>query len=70
MAAVCTASLSETLSHVCVAGVEHAEEDKVLTAYSQPNDPDLPQQWALYKLGLFTDSLPFNGQSDMGAWNR
>ncbi|CAL8463390.1 g2924 [Coccomyxa elongata] len=51
-------------------GVEHAEVDKVLTAYSQPNDPDLPQQWAMYKLGLFTDSLPVNGQSDMGAWNR
>ncbi|BDA48744.1 probable halolysin at N-terminal half [Coccomyxa sp. Obi] len=51
-------------------GIEHAEVDKVLTAYSQPNDPDLPQQWAMYRLGLFTDSLPVNGQSDMGAWNR
>lgn len=53
-----------------MSGVEHAEEDKLLKAYSQPNDPDLPQQWAMYKLGLFTDSPLVDGQSDMGAWNR
>ena len=39
-----------------IAGIEFAEEDKVLRAYSasQPNDPDLPQQWAMFQLGLFT----------------
>ncbi len=41
-----------------------------MRGYSQPNDPDLPQQWAMYRLGLFTDSVPINGQRDSGAWNR
>ena len=52
------------------AGVEFAEVDKVLSAYGQPNDPDLPQQWAMYKLGLFTSSHPINGVANAGAWNR
>ena len=35
------------------AGVEFAEEDCVLSAYSYtPIDADLPQQWAVYHLGL------------------
>ena len=50
-------------------GVEFAEEDGLLRGYSQPNDPDLPQQWAMYRLGLFTDGLA-GGASDRGAWNR
>ena len=52
------------------AGVEFAELDKVLSAYGQPNDPDLPQQWAMYKLGLFTSSHNINGMANAGAWNR
>ena len=52
-----------------LAGVEFAEEDRVLSAYSTPNDPDLPQQWALYRLGLFTDT-PLQRGSTQGAWNR
>ena len=33
-----------------LADVEFAEEDKVLSAYAaKPNDPNLPQQWALYQ---------------------
>lgn len=52
------------------AGVEFAELDKVLSAYGQPNDPDLPQQWAMYKLGLFTSSHNINGVANAGAWNR
>ena len=52
------------------AGVEFAELDKVLSAYGQPNDPDLPQQWAMYKLGLFTSSHSINGVANAGAWNR
>ncbi len=52
------------------AGVEFAEVDKVLSAYGQPNDPDLPQQWAMYQLGLFSSSLPVNGLQAQGAWNR
>ncbi len=51
------------------AGVEFAEEDRVLSAYATPNDPDLPQQWALYRLGLFTDT-PLQRGSNQGAWNR
>jgi hypothetical protein len=49
--------------------VEFAEEDRVLSAYATPNDPDLPQQWALYRLGLFTDT-PLQRGSNQGAWNR
>lgn len=52
------------------AGVEFAEEDRVLSAYSYtPNDPNLPQQWAMYRLGLFTDT-PLQRGADQGAWNR
>jgi len=51
------------------AGVEFAEEDRVLSAYATPHDPDLPQQWALYRLGLFTDT-PLQRGSNQGAWNR
>ncbi len=51
------------------AGVEFAEEDRVLSAYTTPNDPDLPQQWAMYRLGLFTDT-PLQHGIDQGAWNR
>ncbi|KAK9839437.1 hypothetical protein WJX81_001957 [Elliptochloris bilobata] len=50
-------------------GVEFAEEDRVLSAYSTPNDPDLPQQWAMYRLGLFTDT-PLQRGTNQGAWNR
>ena len=50
--------------------MEFAEEDRVLSAYSYtPNDPDLPQQWAMYRLGLFTDT-PLQRGADQGAWNR
>lgn len=52
------------------AGVMFAEVDKVLSAYGQPNDPDLPQQWAMYKLGLFSQSYAVNGVQNVGAWNR
>ncbi len=52
------------------AGVIFAEVDKVLSAYGLPNDPDLPQQWAMYKLGLFSQSYAVNGVEDVGAWNR
>lgn len=54
------------------AGIEFAEEDKQLHAYSwpHPDDPDLPKQWAMYQLGLFQ---PTPGQQDstpLRAWNR
>ena len=62
--------MPDTCDTLACAGVEFAEVDKVLSAYGQPNDPDLPQQWAMYKLGLFTDSHPVNGLQDAGAWNR
>ena len=52
------------------AGLMFAEVDKVLSAYGQPNDPDLPQQWAMYKLGLFSQSYAVNGLQNVGAWNR
>ena len=64
----CTARASR--SGLMCAGVEFAELDKVLSAYGQPNDPDLPQQWAMYKLGLFTSSHNINGVANAGAWNR
>ena len=51
-------------------GVEFAEEDRLVRGYSQPNDPDLPQQWAMYRLGLFTDSADVDGRRNSGAWNR
>ena len=36
----------------------------MLSAYSYtPNDPDLPQQWAMYRLGLLKMS------TDMQAWS-
>lgn len=50
--------------------MEFAEVDRVLSAYSYtPNDLDLPQQWAMYRLGLFTDT-PLQRGADQGAWNR
>lgn len=52
------------------AEIEFAEEDKVVTAYTTPNDPGVSQQWALYQLGLFTDSPLDNGLVEQGAWNR
>lgn len=52
------------------AEIEFAEEDKVVSAYTTPNDPDLPQQWALYEMGLFTDTPLDNGLVEQGAWNR
>ena len=41
----------------------------MLSAYTTPNDPDLPQQWAMYRLGLFTDT-PLQRGANQGAWNR
>ena len=41
----------------------------MLSAYTTPNDPDLPQQWAMYRLGLFTDT-PLQRGTNLGAWNR
>ncbi len=52
------------------AEIEFAEEDKVVSAYTTPNDPNLPQQWALYEMGLFTDTPLDNGLVEQGAWNR
>ena len=63
--------MKTTPAAILHAGVEFAEVDKVLSAYGQPNDPDLPQQWAMYQLGLFSSSsMPVNGLQAQGAWNR
>lgn len=55
---------------MCVVEIEFAEEDKLVSAYTTPNDPGVTQQWALYQLGLFTDSPLENGLVEQGAWNR
>ena len=54
------------------AGVEFAEEDKQLHAYGwgKPDDPGLPQQWAMYELGLFQGSNLQNTSMPLRAWNR
>ena len=60
------------------ADVAFVEEDKLLSGFGvrEPNDPDLPQQWALYRLGLFearqnnASEVQSSSADDAFAWSR